>query len=247
MRKCIDCGKTLTIGDDYTQDYADNKIHRHVSCDRERVNKLNPTINGVSRIAYRMAGSSAKFYDLPKEERARIRRDAKAEYETVSDNETNVVPTTPKFEHPELARIRTERLANYAVGDAREKAKRDGFVYVIVHPDFEGVCKIGRTRDPNRRLASANTWCPYNKFELHAAVYSEDAIELEKLVHEALKVRDREEVGEWFYINRWHAENLIYKVQRERQKEIDNADTDLRHRSQRTAPCRGHGLADLDH
>ncbi len=195
----------------------------------------NPKINAISRLAYKWAGGFKAYKKLPKEQRLKLREEAKSVVAATTPSTS--APARSKFTHPELDRIRKERKENYREADAKEARARDGFVYVIWHPDWDQVCKIGKSRDPDQRLRDANTWCPYNKFEMHCAIYSDDAVELESLVHQALKVRDREETGEWFVINRWHAENLIWKVKR------DDQGNDSGPRSGRVPPCRNYDLA----
>tara|TARA_R110000803_G_scaffold149677_1_gene215113 strand:- start:1937 stop:2227 length:291 start_codon:yes stop_codon:yes gene_type:complete len=90
-------------------------------------------------------------------------------------------------------------------------------VYIITNPAWPDLCKIGRSHDPYQRQSQANTWCPHSQYEVHAMVYSEDSYALEKSVHTALAKRKRKLVGEWFEINRWHADNLIRMIKKDTQ------------------------------
>ena len=132
------------------------------------------------------------------------------------------------YVHSKCDNIR--RSTKYIHDEADEKydAKKAGFVYVIVHPDWLGLSKIGFSHNPKGRVSQANTWCPYNKYYVHAAIYSDDAQALEAEVHKVLTSRDRKEVGEWFLINQWHAENLIRRKKREKEAR-ENGNTDLRY------------------
>lgn len=47
------------------------------------------------------------------------------------------------------------------------KKRRNVFVYVIVHPLFESYVKIGQTVNPQKRLISYNTGCPFRKYRYH--------------------------------------------------------------------------------
>ena len=143
-----------------------------------------------------------------------------------------------KFIHPQLPRIEAEQKKRYADADTAEARAKDGFVYVIYHDLFPDCVKIGKARNPNKRLADANTWCPEGEFKLHGAVFDRDAMSLERAVHAAAKARSTQLDGEWFSMNRWHAMNLIRKVQRD-----DSIDSGLG--SKQLAPCRGHDLATL--
>jgi hypothetical protein len=124
-------------------------------------------------------------------------------------------PERVRFEHPQLPRIVEEQKKRYADADSAEARARDGFVYVIFHPLFPDAVKIGKARNPNKRLADANTWCPTGGYELHDAIFDVDAMSLERAVHAAAKARSTQLDGEWFSMNRWHAANLIRKVQRD--------------------------------
>ena len=47
---------------------------------RVRQHQYNPKLNAISRISYRIAGSSKKFYELPEVTRLSIRKDAERSY-----------------------------------------------------------------------------------------------------------------------------------------------------------------------
>jgi hypothetical protein len=131
------------------------------------------------------------------------------------DVQPTIVPQPrPKFTHAQLPRIEAEQKKRYADADSAEARARDGFVYVIYHDLFPDAVKIGKARNPNKRLADANTWCPEGEFKLHDAIFDLDAMSLERAVHAAAKARSTQLDGEWFSMNRWHAANLIRKVQR---------------------------------
>lgn len=98
--------------------------------------------------------------------------------------------------HPKLAAIRNERREQYAPVDRKVARIRRGFVYIITHPHYPGMVKVGRTSDPVRRLASANTWCPTDSFALFDAVYFDDAVYAEKRAHVLLSGARLD--GEWF-------------------------------------------------
>lgn len=149
------------------------------------------------------------------------------------------------YTHTKCDNLRRKRHYLYAKSDKAMATTTEGYVYVIVHPMWPDLSKIGFSRNPKGRVAQANTWCPNSKYEVHAAVYSDNAPALEAEVHRGLADRRIERQGEWFSINRWHGENLIRKIKREMEKRND--DTNLRHRGQRVPPCSGHGVGSVDH
>ena len=61
-----------------------------------------------------------------------------------------------------------------------------------------GLVKIGRARNPQRRLAAANTWCPRKGFTLVGAVSFTNAHVAERVVHHRLA--DQARGGEWFHL-----------------------------------------------
>jgi hypothetical protein len=63
---------------------------------------------------------------------------------------------------------------------------------------------VGRTVDPAKRLAAANTWSPTGLFRLIGAVSFTDAHTAERAAHHLLG--DRRTRGEWFRI--WPREAL---------------------------------------
>ena len=105
----------------------------------------------------------------------------------------------PVLVHPELTRIRAERRAMYALKDVEDMAVKDGFVYIVrsrTHPD---VIKIGKSRDPERRLSSAKAFVyPRDQLHLHSIYFSSDASATEKAVHKFF-AKSRLE-GEWFMV-----------------------------------------------
>ena len=123
------------------------------------------------------------------------------------------VPEKDTFTHPELPRIQAERKARYQASDARDELAADGFVYVIVHPKWENMVKIGESRDPNHRRDNGNTWYPDRGLKVHDAIYTPDRKRLEDLCHAWGDNRGYRLQGEWFEINEFHAVNMILKVQ----------------------------------
>ncbi len=116
--------------------------------------------------------------------------------------------------HPELVRIRAERKAAYQAADTREGAKKDGFVYGVVHARAPGFIKIGYGRDPSQRVTAAQTWVlPDDRraggYELIAEEFFEDAYATEQRIHKLLGAR-RVEDSEWFECSvDWFCRNLI--------------------------------------
>jgi hypothetical protein len=45
-------------------------------------------------------------------------------------------------------------------------SRRQYFIYIIIHPKFDGWIKLGRTTDLKNRLTSYQTGCPFREYEL---------------------------------------------------------------------------------
>ena len=74
----------------------------------------------------------------------------------------------------------------------REKEKKTEYVYVFVNVDF-GVCKIGYSNNPNKRLLQVQTGCP---FKLKKQLTIIGGAEKESELHKKYKKFRLE--GEWF-------------------------------------------------
>lgn len=116
--------------------------------------KSNPRGNAVSAIAYKMAGGSKAFYELPKEKRIELR--AKA----------NVVPIKrdliPRFDDgsPKSARKKSNCIPTGATKEG------PGLVYIYQDERIPEDLKIGAEKKSHGRLAGAGTWgfyrCVFN-------------------------------------------------------------------------------------
>ena len=90
------------------------------------------------------------------------------------------------------------------------------FVYIITSTENKGVSKIGRSRDPKKRLKNLQTGSPY---KLHiqytyGLLTRKSCLALERRVHKLLKADHLS--GEWFNVEAKDAELVINEI-------IDNA------------------------
>ncbi len=84
---------------------------------------------------------------------------------------------------------------------------KEGWVYIMNNPAWEGFCKIGRTLDKKEREASMQTYSPFRDFNIEHYVYSPNAKKLESNVHKRLaKYRQK---GEWFELSNSIALTII--------------------------------------
>lgn len=143
---------------------------------------VNDRCNGVSAIAYALAGGPRQFYALPRDTRLGVRKHALRLFDAGSDFVTAVQRT-------DVA---------------------DGFVYIITHPAWPDFLKIGHAINPESRLRDYQTYCPQRAFRLEHAVYCTDRREAEAAVHERF-ARDRA-AGEWFRVSLEEARDALNAV-----------------------------------
>lgn len=114
--------------------------------------------------------------------------------------------------HPELARIRAETIRRYAAADKAHAAARDGFVYVMNHSLYSpGILKIGHSRDPATRAASANTNSAEGFHSIRYMRYFKDRALVESLAHSHFWHRRVQ--GEHFRISVGEAVRFIVSIE----------------------------------
>jgi len=113
------------------------------------------------------------------------------------------LPNIASFTYPPEHRDRLERdgsTVELAI-KARKENKKDGFPYILEHPYYPGIRKLGYSYNPRSRLSTYNVGCPYKLFSMpYIAVYLEDAALAESTVQETLK--EYHVSGEWYKVSR---------------------------------------------
>lgn len=96
-----------------------------------------------------------------------------------------------------------------------------GFVYVLTNAAMPSVVKLGRTaRDPVSRCDELfNTSVPV-PFEVHFAVYCDNASQIERLMHERLDALRVNESREFFSVKPEAARDMILRLLLERQDQV---------------------------
>jgi hypothetical protein len=126
--------------------------------------------NGISRLAYKMAGGFAKYKGLSKAEIASLRAEAKADLcmdDFIASNQHSLRPSAPpRFDdgRPESTRKKSKRMP--------KGATREGMGYVYIYQDerIPEDLKVGAEKLSHDRLRNAGTWgfykCLFNlKFD----------------------------------------------------------------------------------
>lgn len=74
---------------------------------------------------------------------------------------------------------------------------KEGFVYLVTHPCFEGWVKAGMTIDYELRLGTYNVADPLSRFEMVTIKWVKNRREAETLLLEALRPLSKDIRGEW--------------------------------------------------
>jgi hypothetical protein len=127
--------------------------------------------------------------------------------EALEGKVVSLVPPKPSniapFSYPPEHKDRLERdgsTVELAI-KARKENKKDGFPYILEHPYYPGIRKLGYSYNPRSRLSTYNVGCPYKLFSMpYIAVYLEDAALAEATVQETLK--EYHVSGEWYEVSR---------------------------------------------
>ena len=149
-----------------------------------------------------------QFYDLPKHIRSARMTMARKHGAEVEDEAwlniilpklSNIAPFTYPQEHKD--RLERDGSTVETAIKARKDNKRDGFKYILEHPYYPGICKLGYSYNPRSRLSTYNVGCPYKLFSMpYISVYLEDAALAEATVQETLK--EYHVSGEWYEVSR---------------------------------------------
>lgn len=84
---------------------------------------------------------------------------------------------------------------------------KEGFVYLMEDTTRYGYTKIGKSKEPERRLMEANCFSPSKSFKIFRMFFFENALGVEAELHKHFN-EDRLE-GEWFSINPQEVVNYL--------------------------------------
>ena len=184
--------------------------------------------NTVRDMAAKKAGSLENLYTLSKDERIRLRAEAREELKVIEIKKTKdkgywlkeelrreelqdliykIAPplnwTRTKRLLPEIDRPKSKRVTEVQVNDPR------GFVYVFKdHMKDEGLYKIGSSYKVRKRLDQASVWGDFES--IYESEEVTDCAKLEKEVHQSL--RKYQVKGEWFKVSEDIAVNTIKEI-----------------------------------
>ena len=173
--------------------------------------------------------------ELQKEERLRLKEEEKAQKEFEREKEK----LNKELMHHQAVLAKADETGNVKVAD-EAKAKiaevessisgveervaniRTGYVYVIsnIGSFGESVLKVGLTRriDPEERIQELSDASVPFKFDIHAIIFSADAVSLEKQLHQELDKHRLNKVNtrkEFFSTSPAHVKELLTKLSTE--------------------------------
>ena len=206
---CLTCKETLPLSEFFTANGTFGRKSYCKVCDRIRVHIMQRTlraritrpdgrISEVSRVSGSVATARRNGWPI--------------EFYTKQQDKGTTRPALKPPLHPELIRIRAEQKTLYAAADKKEAAAKDGFVYIAYDDRDPGWVKIGHSRDPYKRIASANTWSRLDHIKLRHMVYCEDRAAVEKAIHQEL-AGHRYFKKEWFDVRPDAALALLQSIQ----------------------------------
>ena len=76
--------------------------------------------------------------------------------------------------------------------------RKEGHVYIISNPAWEGWYKVGKAVDADDRCKSYNTSSPLRDYKVEHKVYVNDRNKAEKTAHTHALKKAQEYSGEWF-------------------------------------------------
>jgi len=89
---------------------------------------------------------------------------------------------------------------------------KEGYVYLIGNPAWDGWLKCGMAVDADDRCKSYNTGSPYRDYLVHFKAFTQNRHAAEKLAHTALKTVSNKSNGEWFKVDPKTAAHLLKSV-----------------------------------
>lgn len=110
--------------------------------------------------------------------------------------------------------------------------KKEGHVYVISNPAWDGWYKVGKAVDAKDRYNSYNTSSPFRDFKLEYYVKVSDRGRAEKTAHSLLLKECKNHSGEWFNISFYKIKKILSSLdcilEEEKKKESENEQLELK-------------------
>tara|TARA_Y100000361_G_C11087484_1_gene304593 strand:+ start:73 stop:612 length:540 start_codon:yes stop_codon:yes gene_type:complete len=95
---------------------------------------------------------------------------------------------------------------------ARFNEVKDGYVYIITNPAWEGWIKIGMAVHPEDRCNNYQTSSPFRDFKVCYTRYFKNRLHAERIAHSLVANRAEESIHEWFKISVDEAKHIIKSI-----------------------------------
>jgi len=92
---------------------------------------------------------------------------------------------------------------------------KEGYVYVVSNPAWEGWFKVGMALDAYDRCAGYQTSSPFRDYTVEYCKYFEDRREAEKTAHTQLKSKGVQNSSEWFKTDLTTIKTIIKDIEGE--------------------------------
>jgi len=89
---------------------------------------------------------------------------------------------------------------------------KDGYVYAITNPAWEGWVKIGMAVDAEDRCSAYQTSSPFRDYKIETSVTVKDRRKAEAEAHKKAKKIARQTMGEWFNMPIEEVKNIIKEL-----------------------------------
>lgn len=89
---------------------------------------------------------------------------------------------------------------------------KEGHVYIITNPAFDGWIKVGKAMDAKDRLGNYQTGSPFRDYKIHYSRYFKDRHTAEREVHQLLTRMSFKTSCEWFFMDAEVAQTIIQNL-----------------------------------
>ena len=189
---------------------------------KKPVLKITPKfkkIIGIIKIKY--SSSSVKYSDLMKEynlselkAKYAISELKKYKLSLVKEEVTLIKDSTDNIVidlHNKLCHIKNQYADELRIHGEQTSIK-EGFIYLITNPSWDGWIKAGMTIDYQSRIMTYNINDPFGNYNFICLKWVDNRRDAENILLETLNKHSSTSKGEWFQINQSSASKIFYDL-----------------------------------
>lgn len=109
--------------------------------------------------------------------------------------------------------LRLAWVAQQEETDTIKPNRTPGYVYVLRHPRYADLCKVGETVAPTHRLTSYNSACPYKEYRYHYMCRFDDTREIAHEFYD--RFFEHRLHGEWYDCTPEAAADAVRQIREE--------------------------------